>query len=325
MDSNMLNSILLIVTIGVTVFVADFVVRIALLLLSYDKSVKELKKMKEDVDLKATREIRQIRGASEAIEKESRRLLKEAEERMKGLNESLKESQTLAAKREQEARDARAAVGEAKEELAGTRAKMDQDREEARESLEERDGLLADKEREIESTRREAEGEIRAVRANIEAVKMELARLEDKKTAELKIREDEIKNLTDEIVRTRKEREEFDKKRAELKENEEEFNKRRVELKENESDLARLEEAVTGQKKASGRLKQQLEESGMRLRLLNEKIKGGAEMVARFAEGKEFDEFRKSIHLDEIVQRYEDEIKELRIKNMELEQRENDE
>ena len=57
------------------------------------------------------------------------------------------------------------------------------------------------------------------------------------------------------------------------------------------------------------------------MHLLNEKTKSNVESIAKFAEGKEFAEFRRSIHLDEIVQKYEDEIKGLRIRNMELEDR----
>ena len=91
-----------------------------------------------------------------------------------------------------------------------------------------------------------------------------------------------------------------------------------AELKKTESDILWLEKVLNEQKKTSHELKQRVQENKIKIQLLNEKTKENVELIARFARGKEFDEFRKSIYLDEIIQKYEDEIKHLRIENMDL-------
>ncbi len=97
-----------------------------------------------------------------------------------------------------------------------------------------------------------------------------------------------------------------------------------VTLKMIESDLAFLERTIGEQKKSSHEIKRLLEENKMKIGLLNEKTKDNVELIAKFARGKEFDEFRKSIHMDDIIQKYENEIKNLKLKNMELGKRDRD-
>jgi len=92
-------------------------------------------------------------------------------------------------------------------------------------------------------------------------------------------------------------------------------------LKEKEEDVSKVETALDEEKRSLQGLKLRIQEAKMKLHLLDEKSKEAVESIAKFAQGKEFDEFRRSVHLDEIVRKYEDEIKELKIKNTELEKK----
>jgi septal ring factor EnvC (AmiA/AmiB activator) len=129
----------------------------------------------------------------------------------------------------------------------------------------------------------------------------------DEKNREVRARDGRIKNLMGQLAQMERERKEFEEKEAELKK-----------IK---SDILCLENTLAEQRKASQQLKQRIEEDKIKLQLLNEKIKGNVETLASFVEGKEFEEFRKSVHLDRIVREYEDEIKALRSKNLELQKR----
>lgn len=78
------------------------------------------------------------------------------------------------------------------------------------------------------------------------------------------------------------------------------------------ADYSRLEKTVQDQKKSFYDIEQRIREIRIKLRVISEKARESVELVAAFAEGKEFDEFRKSVHLDELTQRYEDQIKDLK-------------
>jgi hypothetical protein len=76
-------------------------------------------------------------------------------------------------------------------------------------------------------------------------------------------------------------------------------------LKKHEEDITRLngagldvsgiEKSLEEEKREVHELRLRLEESKMKAKLLDDKTKEAAEAIARFAQGKEFDEFRKSI------------------------------
>jgi len=129
----------------------------------------------------------------------------------------------------------------------------------------------------------------------------------NERTEELKSKEEQIQKLNEQLARRDSEYKEFEERAAGLKKI--------------ESDILWFEEVLNEQKRDSGRMKQRIEESRMKMQLLNEKTKENVELIARFAEGKEFDEFRRLIHLDEIIQKYENQIRDLRIRNMELEKK----
>ncbi|MBF0484777.1 MAG: hypothetical protein HQL25_08755 [Candidatus Omnitrophica bacterium] len=87
------------------------------------------------------------------------------------------------------------------------------------------------------------------------------------------------------------------------------------------AELALIEKTLDEEKKALYEMKSRFQEGKMKLGLLNEKSKESVELIAQFAEGKEFEEFRKSIHMDDTIKKYEDEIQGLKLKVLELEKK----
>jgi len=77
------------------------------------------------------------------------------------------------------------------------------------------------------------------------------------------------------------------------------------------NDFLKFDESIHDQMKHFYDVEQRIREIKIKLRVLTEKAKEGVELIASFAEGKEFEEFRKSVHLDEMTQRYEDQIKDI--------------
>jgi chromosome segregation ATPase len=145
-----------------------------------------------------------------------------------------------------------------------------------------------------------AEKELSQVRAEAEKLKRQL----DEKTGQLKAKQERIQRLNEQL--------------AGMNGGKKEFEQRMAELKKIESDILWLEKVVNEQKEFSRRMKQRIEETRIKMQLLNEKTKESVELIAGFAGTKQFDEFRKTIHLDEIIQKYENQIKDLKIKNIEL-------
>ena len=76
------------------------------------------------------------------------------------------------------------------------------------------------------------------------------------------------------------------------------------------ADYEKFEKTITDQRRNAHDAEQRIREMKIKLRVLSEKAKENVELIASFAGGKEFDEFRKSIHLDEVTRKYEDQIKE---------------
>ncbi len=177
---------------------------------------------------------------------------------------------------------------------------------ETEENKRQADAAIKEKENEIRKLTEQLaqlgskEKEHLGTRAEIERLKSAL----NDEVEEVKNKENEIKRLNDELVRLDTEQKELEQRVAELK---------KV-----ESDLLWLEKELNEQKKSAHEMKQRIEEGRIKAQLLNEKTKENVELIASFAEGKEFDEFRSSVHLDEIIRKYESEIRDLKIKNMDL-------
>lgn len=76
------------------------------------------------------------------------------------------------------------------------------------------------------------------------------------------------------------------------------------------ADYEKFEKTITDQRRSAHDVEQRIREMRIKLRVLSEKAKENVELIAAFAGGKEFDEFRKSIHLDELTRKYEDQIRE---------------
>ncbi len=85
--------------------------------------------------------------------------------------------------------------------------------------------------------------------------------------------------------------------------------------------LAQIEKTMDEQKMMSHELRQRLEGNRRKISLLNEKTRGNIEAVSTFAGGKEFADLRKTAYIDEMIQKYESEIKSLRMKTLELERK----
>ncbi|MBF0569718.1 MAG: hypothetical protein HQL18_02960 [Candidatus Omnitrophica bacterium] len=147
----------------------------------------------------------------------------------------------------------------------------------------------------------------------VQALKSELANLQVQHASDLKLgevlatRDEEIKRLTAEIQRLGAAPKVTDQRLAKLKENGDQVNL--------------IERTLDEEKKALHEMKLRMQEAKMKFELLNEKTRDAVEMVAQFAQGKEFDEFRKSIHMDEMIRKYEDEVKGLKIKVLDLEKK----
>ncbi len=99
------------------------------------------------------------------------------------------------------------------------------------------------------------------------------------------------------------------------------YGARLARLKASEADILQIEKSLDEEKQALRAMKLRVSEGKMKLQLLNEKTKETVELIAQFAEGKEFEEFRKAIHMDDTISKYEDEIKSLQIKVMDLEKK----
>ena len=73
----------------------------------------------------------------------------------------------------------------------------------------------------------------------------------------------------------------------------------------------KFEKTISEQRRSAHDVEQRISEMKIKLRVLSEKAKENVELIAAFAGAKEFDEFRKSIHLDELTRKYEYEIKDI--------------
>jgi chromosome segregation ATPase len=124
---------------------------------------------------------------------------------------------------------------------------------------------------------------------------------------ELSLKDEEIHRLTSELERINAEHENYEKRIAKLKEAETTINE--------------MEASLDEEKRAVREVKLRTQEIKMKLQLLDDKTKESVELIAQFAQGKEFDEFRKVIHLDEVIQKYEEQIKALKIENLGLEEK----
>ncbi|MBF0511162.1 MAG: hypothetical protein HQL13_02415 [Candidatus Omnitrophica bacterium] len=132
--------------------------------------------------------------------------------------------------------------------------------------------------------------------------------------SQLKKMEEELKNKDNEITRLRSE---IERMTLEAKDNAQNM----AHLKKFEEQMTHIEKLMDEEKKALHATKLRIQEGRMKIDLLDEKTKGAVESIALFAQGKEFEEFRKSIHMDQMIQKYEDQIKSLQIKNLELEKK----
>ncbi|MBF0571436.1 MAG: hypothetical protein HQL12_06140 [Candidatus Omnitrophica bacterium] len=122
---------------------------------------------------------------------------------------------------------------------------------------------------------------------------------------ELAVKESVIKRLTDQIER--------------MTLAQKDTSERMARFKKSEIEMFHIEKLMDEEKKELHKIKLRIQEGKMKLELIDEKTKGAVESIAQFAQGKEFEEFRKSIHMDQMIQKYEDQIKALQIKALELE------
>jgi chromosome segregation ATPase len=278
---------------------------------AYEKKIRDQlagKAAERELSEKRLAQLKETEKGREAAETESFAAKKEAERAGAELAALKKESDRIVA--EMDTLKAKAAGGAeafaAKDaeikRLSGQLADM-QSRQEVSESA------LA-RLKDTEKAEMNAESEALAAKRDAENARAELDRLKNvaARDAEgLAAKDAEIKRLSDQLADALKQMENSARKLAEFKKM--------------ESDAEWLGGEIEEFKKTSHDMKRRIEESRMKMRLLSEKSKENVELLASFAEGKEFDEFRKAIHLDELVQKYEDEIKELRIRNMDLEKR----
>ncbi len=172
---------------------------------------------------------------------------------------------------------------------------------------------LAARSAELEASLRDLaakEVEVREIRSAYEKGTGDLAA----RTDELARKEAEIKEVRSALEKSAGELERF---RVEYPG----YDERVKKLRDAENDISRLERTLEEETQSLRGVRQRAQESRMKLDLLGEKSKEAVEAIARFAEGKEFEEFRKAVHMDEIVRQYEDEIKRLKVQVIEQEKK----
>ena len=268
----------------------------------------------------AKQEVEQARSESERLKKELTQSQLERVINKSWAEEAINEKESIILHVKKEIQRVKADAERLKEELARSQREVEGKGTYVEEEIKRKESTLSDVERELQGARAESERlKAELTRSQLEAEKsksqMEEAKFESHslksklnvEMAKVKAREDETKRLKEQLERMNSEYGGFEERAAELKKI--------------ESDILWLAKVLDEQKQASHQMKQRIEENRIKMQLLNEKTKANVETIARFAEGKEFAEFRKSIYLDDIIQKYEEEIKELRIKNMELENR----
>ncbi|MBF0594511.1 MAG: hypothetical protein HQL22_06055 [Candidatus Omnitrophica bacterium] len=168
-------------------------------------------------------------------------------------------------------------------------------------------GLVAEKEKELEQLNSEFQQAVEASKKFKDVL--------ESKVSELAEKEREVQRLTETVGGFQSNFGDLERLKAECQSYDERVGK----LKGAEPAISQLERALDEERHELRLVKMRAQESKMKLDLLGDKTKEAVESIARFAEGKEFEEFRKSIHMDQTVQKYEDEIKGLKIKILELE------
>ena len=171
------------------------------------------------------------------------------------------------------------------------------------------DAQLAEKDKELQRLN----NEFQQVAVKAKEFKDSLA----DKAAELGAKEREIERLTAALGKERSQSGELERLRAEYQG----YDERVKKLKDAEGDISRLERSLEEEKHSLREVRLRAQESRMKLDLIGEKTKESVEAIAGFAESKEFDEFRKAVHMDETIRKYEDEIKHLKIQLIELEKK----
>ncbi|MBF0477935.1 MAG: hypothetical protein HQL26_00465 [Candidatus Omnitrophica bacterium] len=156
-----------------------------------------------------------------------------------------------------------------------------------------------------------------ASQENLRQLHNELKKLKNDlelKTTELADKDIEVKTVAAELAKIQYQQKNAVKSSQDLTEG-------LSKLKKTADELDLIEKSLDEEKKALYEMKTRFQEGKMKLGLLSEKSKESVELIAQFAEGKEFEEFRKSIHMDEIINKYEGEIKSLKLKVLDLEKK----
>ncbi|MDD5439693.1 MAG: hypothetical protein PHS37_05870 [Candidatus Omnitrophica bacterium] len=247
----------------------------------------ELKRVTEELralKLKVAAGVQEVPD-NQSAKAEADRLKAELDDKTAALAKKEEETAKLVSALERGDQDAKAEAGRLKAEL------------------DDKTAALAKKEEETAKLVSALERGDQDAKAEADRLKAEL----DDKTSVLAQKEAEIARLAGELERLS----------ADNKNNNESITK----LQSVGTEADAVEKALEEEKKSLQELKLRIGESRIKLQLLSDKAKENAELLAKFAQGKEFDEFRKSVHLDEIVQKYESEITALKLKNLELEKK----
>lgn len=252
---------------------------------------------------------------------------------MKALNDSLMQ-------REGEVQSCKKAIEQDKAEYERLREELNQ----ARLAIAQKEDTLRIKEGQAATLQNELglkEGEVSTMQQRIQALTEELAILQAQSMdtsglqEQLKAKDINIQQLTAQFERLTADTQKIPALSEELGAKDKQIQALTSELqnitngvKGYEDKISKLPELTLGidalqrnldeEGRAMHELKLRMQENQMKIKLLNDKSKGTVEAVALFAQGKEFDEFRKSIHMDETIQGYEDQIKVLRIEALEL-------
>jgi chromosome segregation ATPase len=85
------------------------------------------------------------------------------------------------------------------------------------------------------------------------------------------------------------------------------------------AEFSALAKMVEEEKTVASDIRTYLDENKSKLEMLMDKAKENVDLIAQFSKTKDFEEFRKTLHMDNIIMKYENEIDFLKRKNLDLE------
>jgi len=271
--------------------------------MSRNRQKEAVEKSSEEINAEQAKWAERFTQSQKELE-QTRRQAEEAKAELNKMSDKFRQNQEEAERARRQAEDTKAEQKKLNEELQESRQEHEQERRQAEQAMAEQMKLSL--------KLKETQEALEKASPQAEQTKIESAKLNDSLQAAKKEIQEKILQVA-----------ELTERLAGVDAKYNLSSEKAAELEKIEPELTDLQKSIHDQKKSAHQMKQRLEEVGIKMRLLDEKTKQSVELISRFAQGKEYDEFRKSIHMDEIIQKYEDQIQALRIENLELKKKQN--